>query len=169
MAEGIIPPRRTNGLSPSILFTAIIIDSPQQATEIRMVAGFFSWNRYDPDSRCLFIDHADGHFISNDGRQCYRPRYCRERPPYPIPRSRTQVIASNFSMFKYPCRTDSEIFKSSLTGINAPLRPPTLELAKAPPFFPQHHSTWPERRSSRVHQCFSSPGSEKFHPRCRPH
>ena len=50
------------------------------------------------------------------------------------PTEQTLVMASSFSMESCPLRAASEIFKSSLTGMKAPLKPPTLELAKAPPF-----------------------------------
>ena len=51
------------------------------------------------------------------------------------PTEHTAVMASSFSSPIWPSRAASDIFRSSLTGIKAPLRPPTCELAKAPPFF----------------------------------
>ena len=51
------------------------------------------------------------------------------------PTEQTQVIASNFSKDKLPRFTASIMPLSSLTGMNAPLRPPTWEDAIRPPFF----------------------------------
>ena len=51
------------------------------------------------------------------------------------PTEHTQVMASNFSKERLPRCTASIIPRSSLTGINAPDRPPTLEDAMRPPFF----------------------------------
>ncbi len=51
------------------------------------------------------------------------------------PTEQTHVIASNFSSVNAPLLTASIIPWSSLTGINAPLNPPTYEEAITPPFF----------------------------------
>ena len=51
------------------------------------------------------------------------------------PTEHTQVIASSFSSVSAPALTASIIPISSLTGIKAPLRPPTWLLAMIPPFF----------------------------------
>ena len=50
------------------------------------------------------------------------------------PTEHTHVIASNFSSVNAPRFTASIIPWSSLTGINAPLNPPTYEEAITPPF-----------------------------------
>ena len=50
------------------------------------------------------------------------------------PTEQTQVIASSFSRVKAPASTASIIPWSSLTGMKAPLRPPTQEDAITPPF-----------------------------------
>ncbi len=51
------------------------------------------------------------------------------------PTEQTLVIASSFSRLRAPALTASIMPASSLTGIKAPLRPPTEEEAIAPPFF----------------------------------
>ena len=51
------------------------------------------------------------------------------------PTEHTAVIASNLSNVKTPFVAASIIPSSSETGINAPLNPPTAELAIIPPFF----------------------------------
>ncbi|MPN60441.1 hypothetical protein SDC9_208169 [bioreactor metagenome] len=51
------------------------------------------------------------------------------------PTEQTQVIASSFSKVKLPRSTAAIIPASSLTGMNAPLSPPTWEDAMRPPFF----------------------------------
>ena len=50
------------------------------------------------------------------------------------PTEQTQVMASNFSKVRLPRSTAAIIPASSLTGIKAPLKPPTYELAITPPF-----------------------------------
>ena len=59
------------------------------------------------------------------------------------PTEHTQVIASNFSIHKAPSFTASIIPWSSLTGINAPLKPPTYDEAITPPFL-----TWSFKSAS---------------------
>ena len=51
------------------------------------------------------------------------------------PTEQTQVMASSFSMERLPCETALIIPSSSLTGMNAPERPPTWDDAMRPPFF----------------------------------
>ena len=51
------------------------------------------------------------------------------------PTEQTQVMASSFSRERAPAVTDSIMPMSSLTGIKAPERPPTLPEAMTPPFF----------------------------------
>ena len=53
------------------------------------------------------------------------------------PTEQTQVIASSFSMESAPSVAARIMPASSDTGMNAPERPPTLELAMTPPFFTQ--------------------------------
>ena len=50
------------------------------------------------------------------------------------PTEQTAVIASSFSIERLPQRAASIIPASSVTGIKAPERPPTCELAITPPF-----------------------------------
>ena len=50
------------------------------------------------------------------------------------PTEHTQVMASNFSKHRLPLCTASIMPRSSLTGMKAPERPPTLEDAMRPPF-----------------------------------
>ena len=50
------------------------------------------------------------------------------------PTEQTQVIASSFSRESAPSRAAAIMPASSLTGMNAPESPPTLELAMTPPF-----------------------------------
>ena len=50
------------------------------------------------------------------------------------PTEQTQVIASSFSRVSVPLAAASIMPMSSLTGMNAPDRPPTAELAITPPF-----------------------------------
>ena len=50
------------------------------------------------------------------------------------PTEQTAVIASSFSIFSVPARAASIIPASSVTGINAPERPPTCDDAIVPPF-----------------------------------
>ena len=50
------------------------------------------------------------------------------------PTEHTAVMASSFSMEREPARAAAIIPSSSLTGMNAPERPPTLEDAITPPF-----------------------------------
>lgn len=58
------------------------------------------------------------------------------------PTEQTQVIASSFSRERAPRLTASIIPWSSLTGIKAPLKPPTAVDAITPPFF-----TWSFKRA----------------------
>ena len=51
-----------------------------------------------------------------------------------IPTEQTEVIASSLLKVKTPFSAAEIIPSSSLTGINAPDKPPTLELAITPPF-----------------------------------
>ena len=51
------------------------------------------------------------------------------------PTEQTQVIASSFSRLSAPQAAASIMPASSLTGINAPLNPPTYDEANTPPFF----------------------------------
>ena len=51
------------------------------------------------------------------------------------PTEQTEVIASSFSSVSVPAVTASLIAWSSITGMNAPERPPTDEEANEPPFF----------------------------------
>ncbi len=50
------------------------------------------------------------------------------------PTEHTQVMASSFSSESAPASTAAIMPASSDTGIKAPERPPTLELAMTPPF-----------------------------------
>ena len=59
------------------------------------------------------------------------------------PTEQTQVIASSFSSVSAPRFTESIIPWSSLTGINAPLKPPTACAAITPPFL-----TWSFKSAS---------------------
>ena len=59
------------------------------------------------------------------------------------PTEHTHVMASSFSNVRAPASTASIMPWSSLTGMNAPLKPPTYELAITPPFF-----TWSLRSAS---------------------
>ena len=51
------------------------------------------------------------------------------------PTLQTQVMASSFSRHSAPDSAARIMPASSDTGMNAPDRPPTLELAMTPPFF----------------------------------
>ena len=51
------------------------------------------------------------------------------------PTEQTQVMASSLSMQRVPERAAAIMPSSSLTGMKAPERPPTLEEAMTPPFF----------------------------------
>ena len=68
------------------------------------------------------------------------------------PTEQTQVMASSFSNVRAPASTASIIPWSSLTGIKAPLNPPTEEDAMTPPFF-----TW-SLRSARAAVVPGAPG-----------
>ena len=52
-----------------------------------------------------------------------------------MPTEHTQVMASSFSSVSAPQLTAAIMPSSSLTGINAPDKPPTKEDAIVPPFF----------------------------------
>ena len=95
---------------------------PQKTSELYSFAHSLSYNRNYTDSCCLLVYHSYGCLIGY--HTCNRCSRCIT----------THVMASSFSIVRAPATTASIIPWSSLTGINAPLRPPTYDDAITPPF-----------------------------------
>ena len=158
------PPRAIKA-SAEYGLTRMMGARPSRPPNSTIVADRLARRGNDAHGGGLAVDHADGRFVRDDGGNRLRRRIARERRSCPDPPSRRRSSPPAFPWLSAAAaRRRESCPTSSLTGINAPERPPTWRRGHHAALF--HRVVEQRQRRGRAVACRRPQGPSP--PECAP-